>query len=101
MAIEPGELAAALRITDGSEPPEPQRTILRRLAKVANEMIERTAPDAPAMIKQQACIQLAGYLYDQPTAGVGTRYAAAFRNSGALSLLSKWIEKRAGVRAEQ
>ena len=101
MAIEPGELAAALRITDGSEPPEPQRTILRRLGKVADEMIEKTAPDAPTMIKHQACIQLASYLYDQPAAAVGTRYAAAFRNSSALSLNSKWIEKRAGVRAEQ
>ena len=99
MAIEPGQLAAALRITDGAEPPEPQRTILRRLGKVANEMIEKTAPDAPNTIKQQACIQLAAYLYDQPAAGVGTRYAAALRNSGALSLLSKWIDKRAGVRA--
>ena len=100
MAVEIGELAAALRITDGGDPPEPERALLARLIDVGGELIEKDAPDAPAAVKDEALIRFAGYLYDAPTATAGDRYAAAWRNSGAASLLSRWTERRAGLRAE-
>ena len=51
---------------------------------------------APADIKDEATIRVAGYLYDQPTAAEGDRFAFAFRSSGAAGLLSPWVSKRAG-----
>ena len=39
---------------------------------------------------------MATYLYDSPTAASGDRYAAAWRNSGAEALVSRWVVRRAG-----
>ena len=39
---------------------------------------------------------MAGYLYDAPPAGPDTRYADAWRNSGAASLVARWVVHRLG-----
>lgn len=96
MAVTVTDLGVALRIITGGDPEEPQLSILTRLLGVAAATVEVTAPNAPEPVQDQAIIQFAGYLYDQPNAGIGTQYSAAFRNSGANSLLARWISKRAG-----
>ena len=100
MAVTIGQLAAALRITDGTAPQEPQLGILTRLLSVAEAIVGETARTAPDAVKDQATIQIAAYLYDQPSAGAGMQYAAAVRNSGALTLLSRWIPRRAAEQAD-
>lgn len=95
MAVNVVQLAAALRIGDGTtEPEEPVLSILRRLCRVSDAMVSLHAPDAPPAIKQEATIRLAGYLYDMPSAPSGDRYAASWRNSGAASLVSGWVVRR-------
>ena len=48
--------------------------VTARLAYVT-EAVEHYAPSAPDVVHNEAAIRLAGYLYDQPRAGSGTRYA--------------------------
>ena len=43
---------------------------------------------------------MTAYLYDAPTAAAGDRYAAAWRNSGAEALVSRWVVRRAGSDGE-
>ena len=91
MAVTVIELSAALRIGDGvTAPVEPIAGILARLLGVAEALVEIDSPSAPALVKDQAVVNLAAYLYDQPTAGISERYSRAFRNSGAVDLLSRW-----------
>ena len=100
MAVTVGQLAAALRITDGSDPAEPQLSILTRLAGVADAYIDLLIPGAPTDIQDECKIRFAAYLYDAPTAGRGDFYANAWRNSGAGSLGSRWVVRRAAVQAD-
>ena len=39
---------------------------------------------------------MAGYLYDSPTAGSDMKYSDAWRNSGAASLIARWVVRRLG-----
>ena len=95
MAVTIGQLAAAIRLTDGSDPPEPQLSILTRLSGVADAFIGLVIPDAPTVIQDECKVRLAAYLYDAPSAGRGDFYGNAWRNSGAGSLASRWHERRA------
>ena len=95
MAVTLGQLAAALRLTDGSDPVEPQLSILTRLKGVADAHVEKVAPDAPDTIKDEATIRMCGYMYDAPPAAGGDRYANAWRNSGAGALVARWVVRRA------
>ena len=102
MAITLEGLAGALRLGDGeTAPAEPVRGILNRLLGVAEALVEVGAPDAPALVKDEATVRLAAYLYDAPTASSGDRYAAAWRNSGAESLVSRFVSRRAVVGADE
>ena len=96
MVVSITDLASAMRLGDGvAAPPEPVASILTRLMAVASATVEHRASDAPDDIKDEAVIRMASYLYDQPTAASGDRYAGAFRNSGAASLLGPWVQRRA------
>ena len=96
MAVSLAQLAGALRIGDGTtEPEEPQLAILTRLAAVAEALVSVTAPDAPEIIRDEAVIRIASYLYDAPTSAGSDQYAAAMVNSGAGGLLSRWVSRRA------
>ena len=88
VGLKIAELATALRITTAGPPPEPTLAILQRLLDAATLKVESYAPDAPAVVQDQAVIIMAGYLYD--AAPVMRRPALAFTNSGAESLLSSW-----------
>ena len=77
------DLIIALRLGNTAE----ERAIAERLLGAAQEVVNREAPSAPDVLKDEAVIRLAAYWYDQPNAGRGTAYAGAFRNSGAKSIL--------------
>ena len=96
MAVTATQLAAALRIGDGTTAPvEPQLSILTRLLGVADAYVTLLAASAPDAIKDEATVRFAAYLYDQPTAGRNDAYANAWRSSGAGSLVAHWVVTRA------
>ena len=95
MALTLAQFAAALQLGDGvTEPVEPLRAVLTRLSGVADATVELLAPDAPVAIKEEATVRYGSYLYDRPNAPSGDRYAAAWRNSGAGSLVAGWVVRR-------
>lgn len=83
----------------------------RALLALAEALIEEYAPGAPAAVKREAAIRVCGYVWDRKpgirreatTIGDYTRSATyemstgALRASGAMSLLSRWKTRRAGV----
>ena len=91
------DLAVDLRlITNPEDTIEPgQIVILTRLLAVSETLISERASSAPDTLKDSAVLQIASYLYDKPTAGAAGRYANAFVNSGAASLLSNYVRRRA------
>ena len=96
MAVTLTELAAAMRLGDGTTAPvEPLAGILTRLLAVSMAQVTLVAPDAPAAVKDEASIRFASYLYDAAPASSGGGYAAAWRNSGAMALVSRWVVPRA------
>ena len=101
MAVDLIQLAAALRLGDGeTAPTEPVAGLLVRLLRVSQDFVTLAAPDAPEGIADEAAIRLTATLYDAPTAAAGDRYAAAWRNSGAEALVSRWVVRRAGSDGE-
>ena len=101
MAVTLTQLAAALRLGDGENPPtEPVAGLITRLLGVSQAFVARAAPEAPVAIADEATIRMTAYLYDSPTAAAGGRYAQAWRNSGAEALVSRWVVRRAGSDAE-
>ena len=63
MAVTLIELAAALRLGNGVAPvEEPVRGILTRLLGVSTALVEKAAPDAPTLVRDEATIRVAGYL---------------------------------------
>ena len=96
MAITLTQLAAALRLGDGLSPPEePTAGILVRLLSVATAQVMAAAPNAPADVRDEAMVRYCSYLYDAAPASSGGGYAAAWRNSGAMALVSRWVVPRA------
>ena len=68
----------------------------RRLDYAAVAVV-KYAPDAPNEAHNQAASMLASYLYDQPTASVGTAFANAMRSSGASRVLLPYRIHRIGL----
>lgn len=100
MALTVTQLAAALRLGDGTTAPaEPINGILTRQMAAATALItERTdSGRLPADVKDEAIVLIVGYLYDMPTAPQGDRYMAAWRYSGAASLLAPWTKRATGI----
>ena len=97
MALDVTALAAALRLGDGvTAPEEPVAGILNRLLGVAQAFVEMQASFAPEVVQDEAAVRMAAALFDAPTSPAGDRYAAAWRNSGAADLVSRWVVRRAG-----
>lgn len=98
--ITAGELATALGVNIA---------VATRLLEVANELVERFAPEAPVSIRREAIIRCAGWLLESPSSGIRDESAGplsasyspsmtgALRHSGAMSLLSPWKIRRAGA----
>ena len=97
MAVDVTQLAASLRITEGTEAPtEPQLSILTRLLGVSEAFLELRAPGCPPAPRDEAVVSMASYMYDRPKAAAETRYADAWRNSGAAFIVAPWVVQRLG-----
>ena len=80
-----------------------------RVLPVAERMVEDYAPNAPDELKDEATIRFAGYLLGSDYGAIvdetigpysqshQTNHAAAFRNSGAAMLLTRYRVRRAGA----
>ena len=87
-----------MELGDGVAPLEqPIADIVVRYVMVGEHLVDKFAPDAPDVVKDQATIQLCKQLYDSPPAAAGLRFAYAFEASGAAHLLSQWRVLRAYV----
>ena len=75
MTLTVAELSAALRLGDSAE----ETAEATRLLAFTTEAVTKHAPDAPDVAHNEAAIRLAGYLFDQPTAGRGAGYADSLR----------------------
>ena len=92
------DLAAALQLGDGeAEPEEPIAGILCRYQAAAVALIDERATGAPNEVKDEAVILLCGYWYDMDPSAQGDRQMAAWRYSGAASLLAPWAIRRTGI----
>ena len=69
---------------------------LQRLLAVAVARVDRYAPDAPQIDKDQAAYHYAAYMSNQPSASGGVFYANAWRYSGAVELLKEFKVWRVG-----
>ena len=97
MAVDVTQLAASLRLTEGTEAPtEPILSILTRLLGVSEAFVELRASSAPQATKDEAVVSMASYMYDRPKAAAETRYADAWRNSGAAFVIAPWVVQRLG-----
>lgn len=99
MAVTVGKLAQALRIqTDATaDVAEPHKTILTDLLAWAEAEVSASAPRAPEVHSDQAIIVMCGYVYDSPSARRGESYANAWSNSGASTILRRYVQRRAVV----
>ena len=111
--VETGRVTiTAARLADSVPPtiimPRMTLAIAERLLGVASRMVLDYAPKAPTVMLNEAVIRFAGYLLQSDfgevrSATVGpmsieynTNHAAAFRNSGAAMLLTRYKVRRAG-----
>ena len=91
-------LQAEWRLSGSSDEAEIARRLLLYVTAAIEKHLGATAYAAcPDPVLDEAAIRLGAYLYDQPTAGVGSRYSNALRNSGAAKVLLPWRLHRAGV----
>ena len=97
VTLDVNQLAAAIRLTDGTDGNlvEPELGMVTRLLAVGTALVAEIAPLAPDAIANESVIRVCSYLWDSPTAAAGQQYAAAWRNSGAASLVSRWVTRRA------
>ena len=84
------ELAAALRLTDGSAlPDEPVLGILTGQLQTARELVNAYAPTAGDATRDSAIIKLCSFLYDQGSTALNNApQVDALRMSGAMSVLA-------------
>ena len=66
-------------------------TRIQSLQAVARALVTQAAPYAPEAVAEAAVVSVCNYLNDKPSAPSGRRYADAFGNSGAASLLGPWL----------
>ena len=79
--ITTAELAAAMRLGDGEDPPEPILGIIERLKNTAIALIDSRCADIPDDSRNEGIIRLASYIYDSPPAPSGTGQMSAWHYS--------------------
>ena len=98
VAITPADLGAALRIDLPAD--SDLSGLIDRLIGASVQVCARfVGSNAPNEVADESVVRLAGYIFDSPEAPMGTGFAGAFRNSGAMALLSPWKKRRAGALA--
>ena len=85
------QLTAALRLGDSAA----ETAEATRLLAYVYAAVPREAPDAPAVISNEAAIRLAAYLFDSHTSSPGDVFANSLRNSGAKTMLLPYRIHRA------
>ncbi len=103
-------MAVTLTATELSRLLAVNQALADRLHGTAVALVERYAPEAPEAVQNEATIRCAGWLVDQPAAGIRSmrtgdlattfdmsRSQAALRNSGAMGILSAWKVRRGGA----
>ena len=93
VTLTAAELANAMRVGDTAE----ETAEVTRLLSYAAEAVVKQAPNAPNPVHNEACVRLSSYLFDQPTAGIGDRFANAMRNSGAGRILLPYAAHSVGA----
>ena len=83
MALTVEQLAVELRIIPASGSPlaDGHRETLTRLLQFAAYQVDLSAHIAPVVVRDQATIVFAGYVWDRPLSNAGPGYANAWRNS--------------------
>ena len=96
MGLSMKQLAVHLRVCAdiSDELQEPYQTILSQLHRWANDVVDSRAPSAPDVARDEAVIQLAGFLFDKPPASRSAGYANAWENSGSANILRPWTRRR-------
>ena len=88
-------LAGRLRL-DGTLAVDPALgTRLTGFQALARELVFANAPRAPEAVSEQAVIAMVAFLQDRPTAAEGFGFASPFVQSGARSMLRRWLTRRA------
>ena len=90
LAVELGIIAEATEAIEAG-----QLQVVTRLHAMAETLIEDRASPAPAAIKDLAIVSIAAYQYDRPSATPGAGYSNIWENSGAGSMLARWVQRRA------
>jgi len=103
-------MAVTITATDLAAAIGAAEDVATRLLAVVKAHVERYAPSAPGEVQDEAAIRFSGYLAASPGFGayrkleVGSTtyempptHGPAFRNSGAMALLSPWKVRRAGA----
>ena len=101
MTISATDLAAAIGASED---------VATRLLPVVKARVERYAAEAPEEVQNEAAIRFSGYLAASPGFGayrklevgattfeIPPTHGPAFRNCGAMALLSPWKVRRAGA----
>lgn len=110
------DLATAISTLKDAIAPGAADATIERLGAVASARVEQYAPRAPDVMRTEAVIQFAGYMAEANLNKFGavrdkgisidtvkidkaitSNHAAAFRNCGAMALLSPWKRRRAGA----
>ena len=91
VTIDAAALSNSLRL--GSTPEEFQE--VSRLLAFATEAVVGYAPSASDVAHSEACVRLVAYLFDRPTAGRGSGWSNALRNSGAGAILATYRQSPA------
>ena len=91
MAVTAAGLVAALRLGSSTE----ELAEATRLLGTATALVENRTPAAPDVIKDEAVVRVAAFLYDQPNYTPGRGDASILRNSGAGELLLAYHVTRA------
>ena len=86
VTVTAAELVTALRLGDTAA----ELAEVTRLLAYATEAVTTWAPLAPDLAQTEACIRLAAYQFDRPTAGRGAGWSNALRNSGAGAILASF-----------
>ena len=100
MAVTIEELAVALRISaDPDAAVDPAvASVLSRLHGASTALVETYASvGTPDLVKDQAVVLMASYLWDQPASSRNRAFATAWINSGASSICEPWRIRRAGL----
>ena len=97
MAVTVRDVALDLRLiaaTDAALEAAVEAVLARHLGASQAFIMER-APDAPEALADAAVVAMAAYMFDRPSAPSGGRFASAWTNSGAASMLARYVRRRA------